>query len=203
LLYQLNKTPKMEDIEEDVVSILRPIRTSAVRCRTNPIGSHDWREEGGAWNPTIWGPISHLEVEGMPERRPFRRSHISDGSREELAPALVIQHQQMGAHSLESQELLHESEGPGLIRLDARGLGQGSADMGSRPLLSPASAFQPVFMQTRNSHTLRREASIAVDQQRTQSLRPEGRDTRNRISRKGGCSIRRELWTDEALHAAI
>ena len=156
MFYQLNKTPKMEDIEEDVVSILRPMRTSTVRCRTNPIGSHEWREEGGAWNPTIWGPISHLELEGMLERRPFRRSHISDGSREELAPVLDTQHQQMGAHSLESQELLHKSEGPRLIWLDARGPEQGSADIGSRPLFSPASAFQPVFMQTQNSHTLRR-----------------------------------------------
>jgi hypothetical protein len=190
----------MDDIEHDVVSLLKPIRTSTVRCFTNPIGSHDWREEGRAWNPIVW------ELEGMPERRPFRRSHISDGSKEELAPVHATQHQQMGAHSRESQELLYESEGLGLIQLDVRGaaLGQGYPNMDSCPLISPASAFQPVFMQTRSLiNTLRRKTTATIEQQRPHSLHPEERNTLNTIRRKGERSTGSGIWSDEALYAAI
>jgi hypothetical protein len=84
----------MEDIEEDVVSILGPIRTSTVRCRSNLVGIPEWREEGGDWNPSSWEPISQLDLQGMPERRPFRRSHISAGCREELAPAALAPQRQ-------------------------------------------------------------------------------------------------------------
>ena len=48
----------MEDIEEDVVSILGPIRTSTIRCRSNPVEIPEWREEGGVWNPSSWEPRS-------------------------------------------------------------------------------------------------------------------------------------------------
>ena len=114
--------------------------------------------------------------------------------------------QQMGAQSLDSQDLLHESEGPRLIRLDARGagLGQRTPDMGSHPFISPTSTFQPVFLHIRNStNTLRKKTATAVEEQRLLSCHSEGSNTCNRNNRNGGCNIRRELWTNEALHAAI
>lgn len=76
--------------------------------------------------------------------------------------------------------------------------------MGSRPLISTASAFRPVFIQTRSStNTLRRKTTAAVEQQIPHLLHLEKRNICNTIRRKGGRSIGSGIWSDEVLHAAI